>query len=90
MHTIVCCCTVQAGFRVTGAFMRNWDASDEEGEAACTYTQDFQAATAVAQALRIPLLTPAFIQPYWHHVFQPFLEEYASGGTPNPDVACNR
>ena len=27
---------------------------------------------------------------YWHEVFQPSLEAYASGLTPNPDVKCNR
>lgn len=27
---------------------------------------------------------------YWTEVFQPALEMYAAGATPNPDVACNR
>jgi tRNA-5-taurinomethyluridine 2-sulfurtransferase len=27
---------------------------------------------------------------YWHDVFQPTLEAYTSGLTPNPDVMCNR
>lgn len=27
---------------------------------------------------------------YWAEVFQPALDVYAAGETPNPDIACNR
>ena len=30
------------------------------------------------------------VQEYWHDVFSPFIDAYATNRTPNPDVACNR
>jgi len=32
----------------------------------------------------------SFEKEYWHDVFEPMLNAYASGVTPNPDVGCNR
>lgn len=29
-------------------------------------------------------------QAYWNHVFQPSLDQWSDGLTPNPDVFCNR
>ena len=48
------------------------------------------AAKAAADALRVPLLVANFERQYWTDVFAPWLEAYAGGATPNPDVACNR
>ena len=31
-----------------------------------------------------------FVKEYWHEVFSPFLEAYADGFTPNPDLFCNK
>ncbi len=40
--------------------------------------------------LGMPLHEADFVEQYWHRVFAPFLEQYAAGLTPNPDLACNR
>jgi tRNA-uridine 2-sulfurtransferase len=40
--------------------------------------------------LNIPLQTVNFAQTYWDQVFQHFLDEYAAGRTPNPDILCNK
>lgn len=32
----------------------------------------------------------SFVREYWTSVFEPFLEAYEAGFTPNPDVHCNR
>jgi tRNA-specific 2-thiouridylase len=79
-----------AGFDVRGVFMRNWDASDEAGSPRCTVSDDLVSARAAAEALGIPLTEVDFVAEYWSQVFEPFLESYSRGVTPNPDVSCNR
>jgi tRNA-specific 2-thiouridylase len=77
----------EAGFQVQGLFMSNWD--DDE-DAYCTAAADFQDARRVCEALRIPLHRVSFAAEYRERVFAHFLNEYAAGRTPNPDVLCNR
>ena len=31
-----------------------------------------------------------FVREYWQRVFEPFVQGYRDGTTPNPDMACNR
>jgi tRNA-specific 2-thiouridylase len=77
----------EQGFRVSGLFMVNWT-EDEEGY--CTAAEDFQSARAVCEELAIPLHRVDFSAEYRARVFQRFLDDYAAGKTPNPDVLCNR
>ncbi|HUX72596.1 MAG TPA: tRNA 2-thiouridine(34) synthase MnmA [Steroidobacteraceae bacterium] len=76
----------EAGCSVQGLFMSNWDDDD----AYCTAAGDFQDARRVCEILRIPLHRASFAAEYRGRVFAHFLREYAAGGTPNPDVLCNR
>jgi tRNA-uridine 2-sulfurtransferase len=78
----------EQGFQVTGLFMRNWDADDNDPH--CTATQDLTDARTVCDKLNIPLKTVNFAQEYWERVFQHFLDDYAAGRTPNPDILCNK
>lgn len=78
----------EQGYRVTGLFMRNWDSDDKDPF--CTATQDLTDARTVCDKLAIPLKTVNFAQEYWDRVFQHFLDEYAAGRTPNPDILCNK
>lgn len=78
---------LQAGHTVEGLFMFNW-AEDETGY--CQAADDFKAAQAVANHLGIVLHRADFSQQYLDRVFQHFLDEYAAGRTPNPDLLCNR
>jgi tRNA-specific 2-thiouridylase len=78
----------EQGYQVTGLFMRNWDSDDTDPY--CTASQDLTDARAVCDKLNIPLKTVNFAQEYWDRVFQHFLDEYAAGRTPNPDVLCNK
>ena len=77
----------QWGCRVSGLFMQNWT-EDEQGY--CTAAEDFQAARAVCEELRIPLHRADFSAEYRERVFAHFLAEYEAGRTPNPDLLCNR
>lgn len=78
----------QQGYAVEGLFMRNWEADDNDPY--CTAHQDLSDARAVCDRLGIPLHTVNFSQQYWDNVFQHFLNEYAAGRTPNPDILCNK
>lgn len=88
----------EAGYDVTCAFMRNWDAyanNDILGNPTisnevCPQEQDFMDAKAVAEKLELPLLRVDFVKEYWDYVFQYFLSEYEKGRTPNPDILCNK
>lgn len=77
----------QQGYAVEGLFMDNWE--DEEDETYCTAAQDFQDARQVCETLGIPLHKVSFAAEYRQRVFSYFLDEYAAGRTPNPDVLCN-
>lgn len=76
----------EAGYRVRGVFMQNWDDDDEF----CTARQDYRDALAVCNKLGIELKSVNFAREYWDKVFAHFLEEYSSGRTPNPDILCNK
>ncbi|WP_370300003.1 tRNA 2-thiouridine(34) synthase MnmA [Abyssibacter sp.] len=78
---------LEAGHEVEGLFMFNW-AEDETGY--CQAAEDFESAQAVADQLGIVLHRADFSREYLERVFQYFLDEYAAGRTPNPDLLCNR
>ncbi len=78
---------VEEGYDVEGLFMSNWE-EDEEGY--CTTAEDFQDARRVCEQIGIPLHRADFSADYRDRVFRYFLDEYAAGRTPNPDVLCNR
>lgn len=77
----------EQGYRVSALFMVNW-AEDEAGY--CTSAEDFQSARSVAAELDIPLHRVDFSAEYRERVFKLFLDGYAAGRTPNPDLLCNR
>jgi len=76
----------EQGCAVEAVFMQNWEDDDEH----CTIRQDYRDAKGVADRLGIPMSTVNFADEYWERVFQNFLDEYAAGRTPNPDILCNR
>lgn len=78
----------QAGYRVFGIFMKNWEEGFNTGY--CTVAEDLEDARDVCDTLEIELHVVDFVEAYHQRVFQHFLAEYAAGRTPNPDVLCNR
>jgi tRNA-specific 2-thiouridylase len=79
----------RAGHDVHALHMTNWDEPDDDA-GYCTAAADHQAALAVARELGLPLHRVSFAAEYRDRVFRHFLDEYAAGRTPNPDVLCNR
>lgn len=78
----------EEGHEVIGLFMRNWRETDESG--CCTADEDFQDVKDVCNRLDIPYYSVDFSKDYYDRVFTYFVEEYAKGRTPNPDVLCNK
>lgn len=79
---------LEAGYRVEGLFMKNWEEDDEDGY--CAAEADLAMARDVAGQLGIPLHKANYAAEYWQRVFSHFLAEYEAGRTPNPDILCNR
>ena len=78
----------ELGFRVQGAFMKNWD--DDDGSEYCDALDSWLSAQRVADDLGIELRQLSFSAQYWQKVFSRFLEEHRAGRTPNPDILCNK
>lgn len=88
----------EKGYKVTGVFMQNWDPyinketldAKKENIDVCDAEYDFHIATKVCEKLGIKLERVNFIKEYWDMVFEPFLDIYKKGLTPNPDILCNK
>ena len=81
----------QPGVQLRCVFMRNWDEAEErDSGASCGHRAELASALATAQKLGLHLQQVDFVREYWHSVFTPFLATVAAGGTPNPDLGCNR
>lgn len=79
---------LEQGYQVTGMFMKNWEEDDTEEY--CAAAADMADAQAICDKLGIKLHIVNFAYEYWERVFQHFLDEYAAGRTPNPDILCNK
>ena len=78
----------QQGYDVRAVFMKNWEGDDTEEH--CSAEADLADARDVCEQLQIPIQGVNFSDQYWDRVFAYFLQEYAAGRTPNPDVLCNK
>lgn len=78
----------QQGFEVHGLFMKNWEGDDTDDY--CAAEDDLRDAQKVCDVLGVDLKGVNFSDQYWDRVFEYFLQEYAAGRTPNPDILCNK
>lgn len=69
---------------VRGVYMANWS------QAARCAEQDYKDVQQVCKKIGIPCERVNFEREYWNNVFEPMIEGYSRGLTPNPDVGCNR
>lgn len=59
----------------------------------CEWERDWADVQATTKHLRIPderVRMVDFTKEYWTRVFEPAVGVWEGGGTPNPDVDCNR
>lgn len=84
---------LRAGYEVIGVTMQIWQDEDrvaEEENGGCCGLSAVDDARRVAQTLGIPYYVMNFKQDFKSRVIDYFVEEYLSGKTPNPCIACNR
>lgn len=75
----------EAGYDIVAVHMRRWD----EDTPGCSGSEDRRDALLVAKQLGIPFRVVDFRDLYYTKVVERFLDEFANGRTPNPDVWCN-
>lgn len=69
---------------VRGIYMANWSQT-----AKCTEA-DWNDVKRICNDLSIPCERVNFEKEYWNDVFQPMIQMYERGLTPNPDIGCNK
>ncbi|GMM38210.1 tRNA-5-taurinomethyluridine 2-sulfurtransferase [Saccharomycopsis crataegensis] len=69
---------------VRGIYMANWSQTKECVE------RDWKDVKSVCKKIGIPCERVNFEKEYWIDVFEPMINQYRRGLTPNPDVSCNR
>jgi tRNA-uridine 2-sulfurtransferase len=87
---------VDQGFEVIGITMQLWDYSKNVASCnpndkfdTCCSLDDVADARAVANKLKIPFFVLNYEEEFQKNVVDYFVEDYLSGKTPNPCVACN-
>jgi tRNA-specific 2-thiouridylase len=74
------------GYAVVGVFIKVWHPEFM----VCNWEQERLDAMRVAAHLELPFLTCDAEEAYRDQVARYFIDEYAAGRTPNPDVMCNQ
>ena len=78
------------GYKVIGAFMKNWSDTKNKITGECTWRSERREAIKSTDILNIPLKTFDFEDEYKKEVIDPMFKAYQRGLTPNPDVDCNQ
>jgi tRNA-specific 2-thiouridylase len=81
-----------AGYDVIGVTMRLWSVKNDavsKSSKPCCSVEDIDDARRVCQKLNIPHYVQNFEKEFQEHVIDYFCQEYDSGRTPHPCLACN-
>lgn len=77
--------------KVRGIFMANWSPDKIiNANSKCTVDEDWIQVQGICNQLNIPCTRVNFEKEYWTQVFEPMLNQYEKGLTPNPDIGCNK
>lgn len=80
----------EQGYEVVGVTMQIWQDGKKEENGSCCSLSAVDDARRVADKLEIPYYVLDFKESFDKKVIEYFTEEYLSGKTPNPCIACNR
>ena len=78
------------GYRVIGAFMKNFSDTKNEITGECSYLEDKKMAQKICALLKIPLIIIDSEKEYKSQVIKPMFKAYSKNLTPNPDTLCNK
>jgi tRNA-uridine 2-sulfurtransferase len=78
---------VEQGHQVVGATLKLWGGPSDSG---CCSVADVEDARRVAQQLGVAHHVFNLTEEFDRNVVAPYVEEHASGRTPNPCIECNR
>jgi tRNA-specific 2-thiouridylase len=78
------------GYKVIGAFMKNFSETKNQITGECTWRQERRMAQVIAATLGTKFITLDFEKEYKKHIVDPMFRDYAKGLTPNPDILCNK
>lgn len=81
---------LEQGYRVSGAYMKNWARDEDSDIFDCPWAQDVYDASQVADQLGIPFRVFDLRKEYKQRVVDYMVAEYQAGRTPNPDIMCNQ
>lgn len=79
----------QQGFKVIGAFMKNFSDTKNKLTGECAWVDERKSALKIAASLNISLITLDYENEYKKQVINPMFADYRKGITPNPDILCN-
>ncbi|HEY9060484.1 MAG TPA: tRNA 2-thiouridine(34) synthase MnmA [Pseudobacteroides sp.] len=91
--SVAAACLLEKGYDVIGVTMQIWPDMDEDrqkSEGGCCSLSAVDDARWVANKLGIPYYVMNFKSVFEKKVIDYFVNEYISGRTPNPCIACNR
>lgn len=91
--SVVAALLIKSGYHkaLRPIFVKNWmDEVDERSGVRCQWKRDWNDVQSVCDHLRLPCQLIDLSKAYWNRVWEPCLRIWESGGTPNPDVMCNR
>lgn len=77
----------EQGYDVIGVYILGWTGTDEFP---CNWQEEEADARSVAEKLEIPFYTVNLSKEYEKAVIDEFFKIYNAGGTPNPDILCNK
>ena len=78
------------GYEVVGIMLKLWSDGDSGRANRCCTPADVEAARSIANQLAIPFYLINIADTFKATVVDYFIDEYASGRTPNPCLICNR
>jgi tRNA-specific 2-thiouridylase len=81
---------VEQGYEVIGIMLHLWSEPGPGADNRCCTPEAVKDARRVARALGIPFHLLNSARRFQEQVVEYFVQEYASGHTPNPCLACNR